>query len=278
LSDYTDLWLSVKKNDVLKKAKKLARVKNYFEDEVVYKLKSYAKELGAISAYVGLDDGKMISASGKEYKLSSYDPRERPWYKLVKKTKKVSVTNAYKDSRTGKIIFSIATPVYDTYSKFIGVFSIDLELKELTKMILKSKFNGGYAVLYDSVGTIVAHPNAKILGNKSSIVKKFSDLSSGLIEYEYKGKDKILAFYRTKESGWITAITFYKDSAYEFLYEQALQLLIMGVVILFVTIFTVLFGIKYLMRPLDTLNRLVKYLASNELFQVLMKLKTKLKI
>lgn len=264
LADYTDLWLVGKKEAVVKTSKKLKRITNYFEDEIVYKLQDYAKEMGAISAYVGLDDGKMISASGKKYELSSYDPRKRPWYKLAEASKQTSVTDAYKDSRTGKIVFSIATPLYDNYDKFIGVFSIDLTLDDLSKMILKSKFNGGYAVLYDKQGTILAHPNDKILGTKSKIVQKFQAKDSGIIEYVYKGKDKILAFHRSKESGWITAVTYYKDAAYAFLSEQAITLAFIGLSILVISFFIVLFGVKYLMKPLDTLNRLVQYLASND--------------
>jgi methyl-accepting chemotaxis protein len=264
LADYTDLWLAGKKDIVYKTSKKLTRVKNYFDDEVVYKLQNYAKDMGAMSAYVGLDNGKMISASGKKYDLASYDPRQRPWYKLAQKTQKTSVTNAYKDNRTGQMIFSIATPIFDSSSKFIGVFSIDMGLDKLTKMILKSKFKGGYAVLYDNNKTIVAHPNKKVVGKESSITKKFENLNEGLIHYKYKGKDKLLAFYRSKESGWITAVTFYKDAAYEFLNDQAMKLLIIGIIILITTLLIVLFGIKYLMRPLDTLNRMVQYLAGNE--------------
>jgi methyl-accepting chemotaxis protein len=264
LADYTDLWLIGKKDIVEKKAKSLKRVKDYFEDEVVYKLKDYAKEMGAMSAYVGLDDGKMISASGKKYNLSTYDPRKRPWYKLAEETKKTSVTDAYKDNRTGKIVFSIATPLYDSNEKFIGVFSIDLGLDELSQMILKTKLDGGYAVLYDSKGTIIAHPNEKVLGKNSSIAKKFGNKDQGIVEYVYKGKDKFLAFNRSKESGWVTAVTYYKDYAYKFLNTQAIQLAIIGAIILLIVFFVVIFGIKYFMDPLNTLNRLVQYLASND--------------
>ncbi len=264
LTDYTDLWLYGKKSIVFDTAKKLKRAKDYFEDEVVYKLKNYAKDMGAMSAYIGFSDGKMISASGKEYSLDTYDPRTRPWYKLAVNNKKTSVTNAYKDSRTGKIIFSISTPLYDSYSKFIGVFSIDLGLEKLTKMILKSKFDGGYAVLYDKQGTIIAHPNKKVLGKKSSIAKKFENLNNGTIDYVYKGEDKILSFYRSKESGWITAVTFYKKNAYSFLNKQAITLTILGFIILAVSLIVILFGVKILMVPLDTLNRHVKYLAGSE--------------
>jgi len=264
LADYTDLWLTNKKDLVVKTAKKLKRVKVYFEDEVVYKLQGFAKEMGAISAYVGLDDGKMISASGKKYELSKYDPRERPWYKAAQKNKKTVVTDAYKDTRTGQIIFSIATPLYDNYDKFIGVFSIDLKLGNLTNMVIKTKFDGGYAVLYDKKGTIIAHPNKKVLGKKSSIVEKFKNLDNGIISYKYKGKDKILSFYRSKESGWIIAITFYKDVAYKFLNEQSIKLGLIGLSILVASFFIIIFSLKYLMKPLDILNRLVKYLASND--------------
>jgi len=114
----------------------------------------------------------------------------------------------------------------------IGVFSTDILLDTLSKIVTDTKFDGGYAVLYDGTGTIVAHPNKKVLGKKSTIAAKFKNKKNRIINYNYKGEDKLLAFYRTTQTNWITAVTFTKKAAYKFLKEQSICLLILGFIIL----------------------------------------------
>jgi len=75
------------------------------------RLKKYAHRVGALSAYIGFTDGRMVSSSGKKYVLKTYDPRVRPWYKKAMKIHKVGVTNAYRGSTSAKMMISIMTPL-----------------------------------------------------------------------------------------------------------------------------------------------------------------------
>ncbi len=227
-------------------------------------LQKYAHRVGAMSAYIGFVNGRMVSSNGKKYILSKYDPRVRPWYKKAIATNKTGVTNAYKGATSGKMMISIMTPLRNGQGDLIGVFSTDILLDTLSKIITNTKFDGGYAVLYDSKGTIVAHPNKKVLGKTSVIAKRFQGKNSGLIEYTYKGTQKLLAFYRTKQTNWITAVTFKKEAAYKFLREQTIGLLILGLIILIITLFVIVLSTRILMKPLDNLNNLAKEMASSE--------------
>lgn len=263
LTKYIDLWLKNKKNYVNDVAEELRFVEDSYEGELIPKLKKYSKKVGARDSYIGFEDGKMILGSQSNLP-EGYDPRVRPWYKKAKSLKTVSITDAYKDATSGKMIVSIMSPIFNNEQIFIGVFGIDLELDELSKVIKETKFDGGYAILYDTQAKIVAHPNEKVLGNESSIAKKFDKLNDGLLKYNYKGVDKFLAFYRTQEAGWITAISFNEKAAYSFLGKQMIKLFVLGTIILAITLIIIIFGIKVLMRPLDELNHLVKEMASSE--------------
>ncbi|MCF6173987.1 MAG: methyl-accepting chemotaxis protein, partial [Campylobacteraceae bacterium] len=148
--------------------------------------------------------------------------------------------------------------------KTIGVFSTDILLDTLSKIVTDTKFDGGYAILYDDSGTIIAHPNKKVLGKTSVIAKRFKGLNNGLIRYNYKGEDKLMAFYRTKQTSWITAITFKKKDAYKFLRDQTIGLFILGLVILIIALIIIMLSTRILMKPLDNLNNLVKEMASSE--------------
>ncbi len=263
LNLYIDLWLKTKKDSVAKNAEDLWAVEDSWEGELFPRLVKYAKAIGGVDAYIGYEDGRMVLGS-KSKLPAGYDPRKRPWYIKAKADKKVGITDAYKDATTGKMIISIMAPIFDQDKKMFGVFGVDLTLDDLSKIISETKFEGGYAVLYDNKRRIIAHPNKNVLGKKSSIAEKFDKKDSGIIEYNYKGEDKLLAFSRTKETGWITAITFSKKVAYSFLNKQAIGLFVLGLIILAITLVIVIFGTKILMKPLDNLNNLVKDMAGSE--------------
>ena len=262
LTNYIDLWLKNKKDIVAGTAEIFKYSEDSWEGELIPKLKKQADKIGAMDAYIGFKDGRMVLGSGAKLP-DGYDPRVRPWYKKAVSLGKVGITDAYQDATTKKFIVTIMAPIFDN-TEFIGVYGIDLTLDDLSKIITDTKFDGGYAILYDSKTKIIAHPNKKVLGKESAIANKFTNKKNGIIEYNYKGKDKLLSFFRTKETNWITAISYNKEVAYSFLKKQAMGLFILGLVILGITLVIIIFGTRILMKPLDNLNELVKEMAGSE--------------
>jgi methyl-accepting chemotaxis protein len=267
LTDYIDLWIKNKKSIVSDTAEVFKYSEDSWEGELIPKLKNYADKIGAIDAYIGFKDGRMVLGSGAKLP-DGYDPRVRPWYKKAVALGKVGITDAYQDATTKKFIVTIMAPIMDN-EDFVGVYGVDLKLDDLSKTIRNTKFDGGYGILQDSKGVIIAHPSDKVLGkNLSSLLpelaKKMEKQGEGFLEYEFKGAHKLIAFYKSKESGWTPAITFDKKAAYKFLDKQAVGLFILGLVILGITLVIVVFGTRILMKPLDNLNELVKEMAGSE--------------
>ena len=267
LTEYIDFWLENKKNVVADTAESLKYAEDTWEGELLPKLKKYSDKIGAIDAYIGFVDGRMVLGSGSELP-DGYDPRKRPWFIKAKADKKVGITDAYLDAFTKKYIVTIMAPIFDE-STLVGVYGIDLALDDLVKAINNAKFDGGYGTLQDKKGIIIAHPNKKVLGKKlsdllPSLSAKMEKMGEGFIEYEFKGEGKLIAFYKSKQSGWTPAITFDKKSAYKFLNEQAVGLLILGLIILAITLVVIIFVTRVLMKPLDDLNVLVKEMAGSE--------------
>ena len=268
LTQFIDLWLLSKKDAVKGTAQRMTNVAFLYDSEIIAQLKKYIKETGAMDAYVAFEDGKMVLGSGSELP-DGYDPRVRPWYKQAKATNKVGATDAYLDAFTKKYIITIMAPITSEDGEFSGVYAIDLPLDDLVKVINDTKFDGGYGMLLDGNNNIIAHPSKKVLGKSLSEVapsmeKALKNTKKHLIEYTYKGSDKIFAFYKLKQSNWTPGIAFDKKAAYSFLVDQAIGLLILGLIILGVTLLIVFTGTKLLMKPLDRLNMLVKNMSSSE--------------
>jgi methyl-accepting chemotaxis protein len=268
LRDYIDLWVKSKKDIVSKNARDFWSAEYSYEGELIPKLKKYTKDVGAMDAYIGFEDGRMVL--GSQAKLpDGYDPRKRPWYIKAKNEKKVGITDAYQDATTKKFIVTIMAPIFDKENKFLGVYGIDLSLDDLVKVVNDTKFKGGYGALQDSKGVIIAHPAKKILGKNlhtilPDVAKELDSKDSGMVEYNFKGADKLLSFYTSKETGWKALMTFDKKAAYAFLDEQAIGLLILGLIILGITLAVIAISTKILMKPLNNLNELVANMATSE--------------
>lgn len=223
--------------------------------------------LSALDSYMGFEDGTIIWGSGKK-KPEGYDPRARPWYIKAKETKKLGITDAYIGATTKQLMVTIMAPVFND-SEFLGVFGIDIALDDLTKAISNINFNGGYGVLQDTKGLIIAHPNKELHGKDLSTIlpeltSQFGDNKEGLVNYTYKGDEKIYTYKVSTQSGWRPGIAFDKAAAYTFLDVQIKELLFIGIIMLIISIALVTFLIKILIRPLDSLNSVVEELSSSE--------------
>jgi len=267
LTDYIDLWISTKKNGVESTARSLKNVEVIATSDLVEKLFEVNKMLGALDAYMGFEDGVMVWGSGKK-KPEGYDPRARPWYIKAKETKKLGITDAYMGATNKKLMVTIMAPVFND-ADFLGVFGIDIALDELTKAIANINFNGGYGVLQDTKGLVIAHPNKELHGKDLAsllpeLTSQFGDKKEGLLNYTFQGVDKLYTFKVSSESGWRPGIAFDKEAAYTFLNAQIKELLIIGIVMLFISIALVLVLVKVLIRPLESLNTVVEALSSSE--------------
>ena len=267
LTDYIDVWSAGKKSGMESSARTLSDIATMDEAEVRAKLQETTKTLGGFDTTVGLETGKAITGTGTPLP-AGYDPRVRGWYKAVKASGKVGVTDAYVDATTNKLIVSFMAPIIKN-GTFLGAVVMDIALDTLVKATSDVNFNGGYGVLFDTKQVIIAHPNKDLLGKElpsilPELSKKLEGKKDGLIEYTYNNDQKVFAFKVSSETGWTPSITFDKDVAYSFLSAQMKQLILVGFVMLILSIGVMIVLIKALLKPLDNLNGVVQELSSSE--------------
>ena len=134
--------------------------------------------------------GAMIDGPGNVMP-AGYDPRKRPWYGAAVSAKALTMTKPYVDASTGKLVISLANPVF-TGSALSGVFGADLELDALNSFLQSVKLGGkGFVFLADEDGTVLVHPDKglvlKPLGTKPAIAQG-TDLTS-------TDSERIVRFY-----------------------------------------------------------------------------------
>lgn len=145
------------------------------------------------TVYYGFEQNGFTAMSNNEVP-DGYDPRKRGWYKEAKLANKLISTAFYVDAFTGKMVTSIAKPIYRN-GEFLGVLSSDLALDMLEKML---KSDNGYYFVVDLEGMVLIHKNKDYVGKKLSkfypnltqIIK--NDKDSGSF---YEGKNLSNIYY-----------------------------------------------------------------------------------
>lgn len=87
----------------------------------------------------------------------TFDARKRPWYVIASKEGKRASTPVYVSASSKQLIITIAQPVSDAAGQLLGVFGVDLFLRELNdslRLIPISK--QGVAYIVDEKGLLVA--------------------------------------------------------------------------------------------------------------------------
>ncbi|RKO64036.1 hypothetical protein CKA54_07565, partial [Campylobacter sp. P255] len=108
-------------------------------NELSYKLKTL-KTMGALSSFIGLPNGDVIISSpisDKENKFfdvikktSTFDAREKEWFKQAISKNELYVTPVYIDELTKNPCISIVKAIYKN-NKLLAVFGIDIDLEDI---------------------------------------------------------------------------------------------------------------------------------------------------
>ena len=150
---------------------------------------------------------------------ANYDPRVRPWYQNATKAGKLIVTAPYVSVTMQQMVVTLAEPV-SHQGQVIGVAGADLSLDALIDEVLAMKVQGeGYAMLLDSSGLIVGHPQ------KELALKQVAELAPGLTGATLEGwsrdgelhgatiagREVLLSVQGVPGTDWLLAMVMYKD-------------------------------------------------------------------
>jgi methyl-accepting chemotaxis protein len=224
---------------------------------------------GFIDVYVGRDDGYMLMKDdASEATLpADFDPRTRPWFKQAKQKGSASFTEPYLDAGTGGTIISTLAPV--KRGAYQGVVGGDIALKTIEQTLSTITLaNTGYAALISDDGTVLFHPDQKLVGKKiSSLLGESPRLNGEVHEYDTGDAIWTAGFHRIKGARgveWYLGTFINEDKINAPVHAARLTGLVIAVIGLLVSLVILHFGIRALMAPVRKLNAAMASIASGE--------------
>ncbi|MBQ4670757.1 methyl-accepting chemotaxis protein [Aeromonas dhakensis] len=187
--------------------------------ELVPHLKQAYTSGGFGLTYFGSTQGVM-TRQDPSLNTGNYDPRERPWYQDAVKAGQLIVTAPYVSVTMQKLVVTLSEPVRHQ-GELVGAVGANLALDKLIDEVLAMQVQGdGYAMLLDSSGLIVGHPN------KELALKQIAELSPELSAATFQqwgrennelhaatldGRDVLLAVQPVAGTDWLLAMVMYRD-------------------------------------------------------------------
>ena len=137
---------------------------------------------------------------------------DREYFRDCLRTGDGTLSRAVASKVTGNPIVVVCEPVRGADGRAVGAVLGVVDLQRFAENVIQPIKVGttGYAWVVDQDGTFLAHPKKELI-LKSKVTewdfgKEIMARGSGLLAYEFKGKDRQSAFARDEETGWISAI------------------------------------------------------------------------
>ncbi|PPK65594.1 methyl-accepting chemotaxis protein [Actinokineospora auranticolor] len=145
------------------------------------------------------------------------------WYTEPKRTGKESVVEPYYDENLKALMTSVTAPMVRD-GRTIGVAGVDVTLDQLSKKVSAAKVSDhGYAILLSGAGTLLAAPDASVVGSKTleqaaseparatatsflgALAKSGSGTMDGKNPFGGDADDAVLTWAPVEGTGWTLA-------------------------------------------------------------------------
>ena len=217
-------WLAERKNS-LKNFSEETVFKNAFDPDNAYNSQEAVNRLKKIKAQnrffeliaLARPDGGIIASSTPEY-IGVMNIADRQYFRTAL-AGDTDISGVVKSKGSGRPVFCISMPVTKDRA-VVGVMFGVVDLGKFTGEFVDSERIGtnGYAYIANQAGLILSYPDkSKILSldlSQYDFGRQMLSQGTGLIQYQFKGIDKIVAFSREQNLGWIVAATANTDELF----------------------------------------------------------------
>lgn len=224
---------------------------------------------GFRNVYVGRSDGYMLMKSAEDNATlpAGYDPRTRPWYKKAMSLGKASFTDPYRDAAENDTVLSSLAPI--RRGSYEGVVGADISLATIEKTLATVTLaDTGYAALINRDGTILFHPNQKLIGkNIKSLIGAMPDFGDTIYSYEADNASWTAGFHKISQAkgvNWYLGTFVNEDKINAPVQSARMVGIIMAVVGLLIALVIMHFGIRALMAPVRRLNAAMRDISTGD--------------
>jgi methyl-accepting chemotaxis protein len=201
----------------------------------------------------------LVLASSDAGLAGSLNLSTRKYFKAAL-TGTLALSQAIKSKTTGHPVFCIAAPVRQG-NKIQGVLVGVINMTHFTAQFIDTERVGqnGYVYMVNKAGVVLAYPDkSKIFSldvSQYEFGRKLLSQQTGLMEYKYKGVDKIVGFAKEKTTNWIIASTADKSE----LFAPVISLRNISIIIAIVSIILIGAIILLVTRSIvGPLNRIIE--------------------
>ncbi|MGG1593088.1 methyl-accepting chemotaxis protein [Terribacillus saccharophilus] len=215
-------------------------------------------------------DGDMIVYPQSDLP-DDFDPTTRPWYQLgLELEENVGFTDPYESKISGELVVDAVKPVFDNDNQLTGLVVVEFKLTRLVELTKQVKVgNTGFAAVFDSTGRFVSHPDPEYLGTdatKEDFWKKImSSGRSGIVNYNFEGEDRVLAFTTNDRTGWTIAAIVPKHEFSDIAKGIILPLAITVLIVLAIALLVTFFVVNSVIKPIRTLRNKMKQVEDGDL-------------
>ena len=224
------------------------------------------KDIAAV--YMGLTNGEMLLIPEQQLP-KDFDARERGWYQdAIKNKGSVIATEPYKDATDNtKYDITFAKAVEDESGNVVGVIAIDIRLDNLNKIVSEIVIGqSGYALVFDSSGTIIGHKNSDMIGKTSKEDKAVEEMlnnKENMFEEKVNNVNYIVIKEIDKETGYTVIGLIPKEELTSQVNEVVVTNTIVAAALLIIAIlggskFTRVKIIKPIRKTIDALEEMSK--------------------
>lgn len=236
-----------------------------------------------LDCYTAYEDVSLYMAVTDTTTLpEGFDATTRGWYQDAKKSKTTIFTAPYIDTATGRMIITVASPLYEN-GKFAGVFACDITLDSVMQIVGEMKITeNGYPVLIDNDGNFMIHGNeeynpavadgnavitssADIEGDYSAVLSLLSEEIYLDTHKDYDGKQKYFAFTKLPVSNWSMGYIMPESDINSGLVGLGVTYVILFIVFFVVANAVVMLVMKAQMKSLKEINEVAEKIADGNL-------------
>ncbi len=180
-----------------------------------------------------------------------------------------------KSKATGNLVCMAACPILSGKDKkIIGVASCMINVTHLMDMVNKVKIGqSGYSLLVNKEGLILAHPNREYIlkinykqtKGLEHMTERVARQETGVVEYEFEGVKKVLAFSNMKITGWTALTTISRDELLKPAVFTGNIIAIVGIISLLIAAAFFYFFSRSMTRPLEKVVSAAEQIAEGDL-------------